>query len=737
MPRIDRAITSGAIWGVTVLCSPILAHAQTNCAIVSDIPEFVSVANLGIHPVTPGNDYRQAWQPTLMASLQNAAKISEAIRTHDVVAFTEPGTYYIGGKIKIMGSNKTLMATCPGVVVKMQEGMSDYMLTIGAQSLFTPAGRNLRDPAFNDYTVSNVLVKGIEFQRSGQYGSSGPGPGYNGGWPGHTCWVTNFRNVRFEDCSFTTYDRAGRIIGGKYAVLMNNGRGFSANNIHFNNHSDGFHPQGPIEDVTLTNLWGFTGDNMVGITQGDYTQYETTYGNMRRITVDGVTLDIARMPDGVPTLWWDGHNFVYPDGSIQPVRTDGHDGYWTNGQYASARPPYEISDLTVRNITGPLHSGQSAIALIDGGFGNGPVRVRRVLAEGLGISGGGWAGAIQLSSRGLGDVTLRDIDVRSPYAFACVLVTYNVIGSEISIDASNLTNYSAASQSSILKIEGPVHALNVRNSTLVGTGSPVRFIDAGRPGATIVNLTGSNLLMDMSSGGGSTSRFIHTADGDSRSYVGNGVLDNVRLISVGFLVDAANNAQSSPRSQLFVSNLTELGSSNEHVTGRADVKIAGVYRNFKGQWRNSTYRTGSPTVTVLPQWNRVVLNASEFTQGPTASLDVNSLGRYADVLGLGFLPRGTTVHALRITPVQQFAGAGVTTAVLSVGTLSDPYRLAPACMDLTTVNPSALELAPPGTNGVLDPNDDQDVSALIELDEGTSLANGQIELWLRWSCSQN
>lgn len=711
---------------------------------VPNAGKYVSAESLGIRPESEDNDYAQTYQPSISKAKATASVINHALQVNAGLTFNTPGTYYIGSPISIQASNRVLMATVPGVVLKMHTSMQDYLLLIGTQTSFTTGGRNLGTPTFDSGTVSNVYVRGIEFQRSGNSpGAYGPGPGYTLGWPGHTCWVSNFRNVHFDDCAFTSYDSSGRVISGKYAILPNNGIGFYARNIRFQNHSDGIHPQGPIANVVLENLSGFTGDNMVGITQGDYAQYETTYGNIRNVTIDGVSLDVPRKPDGTATTWWNGASFVTPPGSVQPFRIDGHDGHWTTGT-TYATDGYEVSDIVARNMQGALNTANSGIGFVNGAWWSGTAVaaiVKRVHLSGITLTNTASTGVVVISTNKLNDLTIDGLYMNTTAAAYAVYIT--ATNAAMSIDARHVENRAAVSGAHLFQLKAAVPFLRVDDSTLISTGAgAVRFINAGANGVTITRLEGSNLWMNCTAGNGATSRFIHTADGNSTTYLASGELSNVHLYDVGFLLDSGNDAQGATRSGLLVTNLVEdwsSGTGNEHVAGRADVIIHGVNRNFKGKWVDKSYRTGDPSLIVAPQWTSITLDESDFPVAATSNVDMSSIARYATKIGQSFIPRGGTVLMVKAKHSTAFSGGSVTVASLSLGITSDYTQFASSLIDcctaVTGLNFASAAPTHP-TNASVNQDADQDIGVRLTFTGGTNPTAGKVQIWFLWSVTQ-
>ena len=86
----------------------------------------------------------------------------------------------------------------------------------------------------------------------------------------------------------------GLNVGGafKYSFMVANIDYLTANEINFNNESDGLHLQPPIYHAYIRNLRGHTGDDMFALTGGDYPDYDIgTRGDFTNIDVEGLYCD--------------------------------------------------------------------------------------------------------------------------------------------------------------------------------------------------------------------------------------------------------------------------------------------------------------------------------------------------------------------------------------------------------------------------------------------------------------
>ncbi|EML0364371.1 hypothetical protein RI835_003780 [Providencia rettgeri] len=114
------------------------------------------------------------------------------------------------------------------------------------------------------------------------YNKSGTAPG---GLNTHAICIAGVKHLKLG---------GGLKVGGafKYAYLVANINYLDAQDLQFDNESDGLHLQPPIYHAYVRNLQGHTGDDLFAMTGGDYDSYDLgTRGNFYFIDVEGLFND--------------------------------------------------------------------------------------------------------------------------------------------------------------------------------------------------------------------------------------------------------------------------------------------------------------------------------------------------------------------------------------------------------------------------------------------------------------
>src|ERR1019366_7565848 len=85
---------------------------------------------------------------------------------------------------------------------------------------------------------------------------------------------------------------AGQPAGGNYGISVADVVGLNVQRVKLNTYSDGLHITGPIQDVTVHDLSGATGDDLVSLTTRDWASsidaLGEVYGSASNILVDGI-----------------------------------------------------------------------------------------------------------------------------------------------------------------------------------------------------------------------------------------------------------------------------------------------------------------------------------------------------------------------------------------------------------------------------------------------------------------
>ena len=109
----------------------------------------------------------------------------------------------------------------------------------------------------------------------------------------------------------------------KYAFLLADINGATIRDIKMNTSSDGIHFQPPLRSIYVNNIKGTTHDDMLAITIGDYTNYNTSSGDVEDFYASN----------------------IYPNGTMTVLKLCGQDGY-------------KFKRITVENVVGStFHEG--------------------------------------------------------------------------------------------------------------------------------------------------------------------------------------------------------------------------------------------------------------------------------------------------------------------------------------------------------------------------------------------
>ena len=691
-----------------LLSLPVQAQLADTRFPVSRSAGGVTASSVGLLPDAPGiNDYTQSKQPSLAVAQAHAAAINAAVTAYGTVVFDQPGTYYIGSAISVQRSNVALIASVPGVVIKTHTSMFDFHIVAGTLDR-TSAGRNLGTCNFTTQSIANLRLEGIEFQRSGQVPvTSGPGPGGGNGWDGHTIRISNGYRGTVTDCRFTSYNSSGKLIGGKYCILFNNCKGWTIKDNYVQNASDGFHFHAPCEDITIDGVYGFTGDNMIALTQGDYITYETTYGNFKRFRIANLYPDVPRKPDGTTTTQYNGTSDVPRTGCVEPVRFTGHDAFWVSGTTTSdavyTSSGYGFEDIHVDGVFGPVDSQSTTVKFTAdvpnnaAGAGRGATTapMNRMKVSSIRTTVAAGYGRVAISMPTLNTLDVDDVECVSGTGYAIDVLSGGG-SSNLVLRCNNIRNLAPADAAHLFNINSAIGTLIVNNSEQVpnNAANSVSFFNIGS-GVTIGRLLGNNLRGDYTTGG--TCRFMLCSGVITEAKLSNVVL--IKPTNAFQFVDTAGYA----RSKINIDNLAVETPLNYLVGGRCDLHVSGIYRQLgKGGLVNYS-GTGQPTLLVDPQWSEVQLfqgaipkDVETTTQNdfgvfalPTKNVTLNVLTRYANVAGQGFFPRGTMVLQWSARCMTTFTGA--TSVTFGLGTATSLTKFGSGTVNLQAVSTSTRE----------------------------------------------
>lgn len=170
--------------------------------------------------------------------------------------------------------------------------LSDSLVIPNNTDLFIPAGVTLANAAgVNKPVLISELWKEVKSQRLEKH--SGTSNNYNVNKKTDFISIRGLGSINYNRTGAWTKDNLdtmciimvsisrlfigeGILLGNafKYSALICNIDNFKCNDVNFNNESDGIHLQPPIGSANISNLSGYTGDDMLALTGGDYFYYD-------------------------------------------------------------------------------------------------------------------------------------------------------------------------------------------------------------------------------------------------------------------------------------------------------------------------------------------------------------------------------------------------------------------------------------------------------------------------------
>lgn len=578
-------------------------------------------------------------EPWIYVAVANAEVITRHLQDNSELRITTPGDYYIGKAI-LIPRHFCRIILAPGVRLIRH---SDYA------SAVSPDGAILR---FADETVQN---EGIEISGGGGIGrTSARVPDGQ-----HTVRLVNYRRAIIRDIRFTTGQT------GKYCVISNNGEEFLGENIsfsglsaYFGTKSDGLHFTGKHGSITLRNISGVTGDNMLAFGTHEGTAYfeywhpDMVEGSIDSVLIDGVhcgggaepvrafgrhilTLDIsgANWNGADRTLTATGAFRTYsftPGDTITLTSGGGAPGTYTiagkvsdhairfvetigasrGGVTASIiTKNTAIRSIIVRNVTGSLRPDAVSVVNMAGDVSLTDGVIDRLEVDGVAVTGGSTGTrVVSISAANTREVVLRNINALGMVAGAhSVLGVFDSVTALRRVTLENCTSTpppnsrNSSHMISIFRVNGAppmqVDSLTLNGCTLrvLSWFNPTCMLNTD-PGVrlTIQQLTGADNSV-IGVERGPTRMFNLAWDGSNR--IVRATLTNTTLDNVAYLCDAAGGP--GPRSTFILNGLT-IRNDFGGMTGRADAFASNVTRDQPGGWVDS-FRGGNPTFTIAPQ----------------------------------------------------------------------------------------------------------------------------------------
>lgn len=202
------------------------------------------------------------------SNTDNTTFIQQALDKGGKVIVSKPGVYLTKG-LKI-GDN-TVFELYQGVTLKLIPNTKEYILR-NKVSLDGTANRN-----------KNIKVIGT-FDQNGQNGNGSAGSIQSGQYNGHS--------LLFHKVDGLDYVNVKVLNSIKYAIFTIDAVNVNATDINFATLSDGMHFQPPIRNLNIKNVTGYTHDDMVAFTLGDYTEHKVSnIGDFENVKIDGVNAE--------------------------------------------------------------------------------------------------------------------------------------------------------------------------------------------------------------------------------------------------------------------------------------------------------------------------------------------------------------------------------------------------------------------------------------------------------------
>jgi hypothetical protein len=192
-----------------------------------------------------------------------------------------PATYLISDTLQI--DSDTVLELSDNVTIKLANGTSKYMLVNKDQ--------------INGNT--NITLRGGTWD--GNVSANPATGGYPLMFPGHILFLHKIDNLKYENFNLKNC--------AKFCSLVADCENFIANNIGFDNGSDGMHFHPPLKNAYFENIHGHTGDDMLAFTLGDYATYQVSnVGDFESVTIRHVVCDAV---DNVVSLLGSGAGSAY------------------------------------------------------------------------------------------------------------------------------------------------------------------------------------------------------------------------------------------------------------------------------------------------------------------------------------------------------------------------------------------------------------------------------------------
>lgn len=198
----------------------------------------------------------------LVDGVDSTAIIQSALDKKGHIKIIGAGTYLTN---RLIIDDDTIFELGAGVTLKKKDGTNTNILT--------------NKGYLNSYRNKNIWLKGgiWDLNKAGNQGASNLG-------------LIGVLLKGIDYLKITDVVSIGN--ESKYCYLIADCTNIYEGNINFNNTSDGLHHQPPIKNLLVENITGFTGDDMIAFTMGDYNAYALGItGDIENVLVRNVTSD--------------------------------------------------------------------------------------------------------------------------------------------------------------------------------------------------------------------------------------------------------------------------------------------------------------------------------------------------------------------------------------------------------------------------------------------------------------
>lgn len=198
----------------------------------------------------------------------NTSILQKLIDRKGKISLTDPGVF-VTSTLKI-GDDTTLILGS-NTELKLKDGTSNHLLE-NKKIYATDGSKN-----YNISVIGGIL----NYNRT----NNPPTGAYlDGKWSAIGCCFNNVQGLKIKSIV-----KAGN--ADKYAFLFSNIINGEFEGINIENGSDGLHFQAPCKNIKINNCTGYTHDNYIAFTIGDYRAYTISEdGNFENIEIDNINL---------------------------------------------------------------------------------------------------------------------------------------------------------------------------------------------------------------------------------------------------------------------------------------------------------------------------------------------------------------------------------------------------------------------------------------------------------------